>query len=598
MDIENVIAGLDQLFETNQGEKVEDYLSGYLEQALKEGDAGSAITLINELIGFYRDTSQYGKATAYCEKLPSFMERAGLSGTVHYGTSCLNIANAYRAAGRLEDSMKYYHIVFDIYEQVLEPGDFRYASLHNNLSLLYQEMGEFDKACGELEQALSIVLHYPGAIIEQGVTYTNLAASYNRAGQKEKAKEMVEKGLAIFEDGHQDDFHYSAALSVAGDVWFAYGEYEKAADRYEQAMLVLRRHVGVTHAYFRIVSNLQTCYEALGKPEALKGLVLCRTYYEQFGKKVFEKLQEELKGEEAGNDATFTIAKAGEGSDCFGLDDILSKDHDFGPGFALFVTRQQYEQYGERLQEAYDGLPSVFRGFDRPVERTDMPRNGVIIIEDFFGRILNLEEEEVAYLLENAALTENAWLKVKDWQLKTVTNGEIFAGENGVFGRIYTALKKGYPQKLWRRKVAQCLGEICQDGQYNYKRLMQRGDSPGAAVLLHSFEEHVLEFLYLINREYAPHKKWMLKGAELLSEGQDILGKLKELLCKSPDPAAYQQRDCIEWVGTVNRGDQVLSAIEEIAALISALLLEKGLTKSRETYLEAHIPYLLVETLD
>ena len=481
------------------------------------------------------------------------MERAGLSGTVHYGTSCLNIANAYRAAGRLEDSMKYYHIVFDIYEQVLEPGDFRYASLHNNLSLLYQEMGEFDKACGELEQALSIVLHYPEAIIEQGVTYTNLASSYNRAGEKDKAKEMVEKGLAIFEDGHQDDFHYSAALSVAG---------------------------------------------ALGKPEALKGLVLCRAYYEQFGKKVFEKLQEELKGEETGNDAAFTIAKVGEGSDCFGLDDILSKDHDFGPGFALFVTRQQYGQYGERLQEAYDGLPPAFRGFDKPVERTDMPRNGVIIIEDFFGRILNLEEEEVAYLLENAALTENAWLKVRDWQLKTVTNGEIFAGANGVFGRIYAALKKGYPQKLWRRKVAQCLGEICQDGQYNYKRLMQRGDSPGAAVLLHSFEEHVLEFLYLINREYAPHKKWMLKGAEMLSEGQDILGKLKELLCKSPDPAVYQQRDCIEWVGTVNREDQVLAAIEEIAALISGLLLEKGLTKSRETYLEAHIPYLLVETLD
>ena len=102
MDIEAVIHGLDALFANRQSEQVEDYLSKYLEQALKEGDVGSAITIINELIGYYRDTSQYDKADAYCQKLLPFMEQAGLKDTIHYGTSCLNIANAYRAAGRLE----------------------------------------------------------------------------------------------------------------------------------------------------------------------------------------------------------------------------------------------------------------------------------------------------------------------------------------------------------------------------------------------------------------------------------------------------------------------------------------------------------------
>ena len=67
MDIEAVIHGLDALFANRQSEQVEDYLSKYLEQALKEGDVGSAITIINELIGYYRDTSQYDKADAYCQ---------------------------------------------------------------------------------------------------------------------------------------------------------------------------------------------------------------------------------------------------------------------------------------------------------------------------------------------------------------------------------------------------------------------------------------------------------------------------------------------------------------------------------------------------
>lgn len=218
MDIEVVIHGLDALFANRQSEQVEDYLSKYLEQALKEGDVGSAITIINELIGYYRDTSQYDKADAYCQKLLPFMERAGLKDTIHYGTSCLNIANAYRAAGRLELSLEYYQKVREIYQNVLESGDFRWASLNNNLSLLYQEMERYEDACNALQEALSIVKTYPEAKVELAVTYTNLAVSYTKAGRLEDAKNAADNSLSIFKDGLTDDYHYSAALSALGDI--------------------------------------------------------------------------------------------------------------------------------------------------------------------------------------------------------------------------------------------------------------------------------------------------------------------------------------------------------------------------------------------
>lgn len=595
MDIQKVIEGLDKLFADRQSEKVEDYLSVNLEQALNEGDAGSAITIINELIGFYRDTSQYGKAEAYCEKLLPFMEKAGLHGTVHYGTSCLNIANAYRAAGRLEDSMKHYRMVFDVYEQVLDKKDFRYASLNNNLSLLYQEMGDFEKACEALEQALLIVKETPGAEIELAVTYTNLAASYNKAGRLEQARDAVAKGLAIFEDGRTGDYHYSAALSVAGDVYYADGEYRKAAECYEQAMLALRQHVGLTHAYFRIVSNLQTTYEALEEPETLKGLTIARDYYEKFGKALFNDLKREMQEEDSDTaaDFDFTIAKVGEGSDCFGFDDILSGDHDFGPGFGVFVTGQQYEQLGNRLEQAYDSLPEAFRGFTKPGPLKNAPRNGIIILEDFYRRILNLSDEELEYLLEHHTLPEDTWLKVEDWQLKTVTNGEIFAGENAVFGSIYINLKKGYPEAVWKRKLAQKLGEVCQEGQYNYKRLMQRGDVHGATLILHSFEEHVVGLLYLLNHSYAPHKKWLFHEAETLPLGGDILDQLKKLMGMIPDLSTYAKRDCIDWIGTSNKEDKVQTIIDCIAKLIVQQLQDMGLTERKDIYLEEHIPYIL-----
>ncbi len=583
MDIERVIEGLDRLFADRKSEKVEDYLSVHLEQALTEGDAGSAITIINELIGFYRDASQYDKAETYCSKLLPFMERAGLKDTLHYGTSCLNIANAYRASGRLEDSYAHYQKVFDIYEKVLDKEDFRYASLYNNLALLHQENKEFGKACEALEKALSIVSLFPEAVVELGVTYTNLAASYMNAGNLAQAKDASDKGLAIFQNGLEGDYHYSAALCVAGDIYFAQGDYEKAVSSYEKGMLALKGHVGLTHAYFRIVSNLQTTFEKMGRPDNLKGLVISKDYYEIYGKKAFSKI---------GDLSGAAFAKVGEGSECFGLDDLLSKDHDFGPGFCVFVTKEQYAVSGKQLEEIYASLPGVFRGFERPDIIKGAPRNGVIVIEDFFGRILSLDEEETAYLIERNTLPEKTWLRLSDWQLRTVTNGEIFDGDGSVFGNIYRNLKKGYPESVKKRKMAQLLGEMSQSGQYNYQRMMRRQDVYGAAFMLHGFESHVIQFLYLVNDEYAPHDKWLMKVAESLKKGQEILYDVKELMGIVPDLKVYRKRDMIDWIGKDNEEDPVLYHINRIAREIVSLLQKEGFTKSSDLYLEQHIPYL------
>lgn len=589
MDIQKVIEGLDKLFAEKRIEKVEAYLSDNLEQALNEGDIGSAITIINELIGFYRDASQYDKAEVYCEKLLPFMERAGLKDTIHYGTSCLNIANAYRAAGRLKDSFNHYQMVFEIYDRVLDKTDFRYASLYNNLSLLYQEMNEFGKACEKLKNALEIVSTYPEAVVETAVTYTNLAASYVKIGELDKAKEASKQGLSIFQNGLTNDYHYSAALAVAGDIRFATEDYEKAVFYYKQAMVALNSHVGMTHAYFRIASNLEKAYVKCGKPDALKGMKLSKDYYEMFGKKAFHKQTKEHKIELS----EITFAKVGEGSECFGLDDCLSRDHDFGPGFCVFVTRKQYEEYGLLFEKIYDGLPEHFRGFSKPKMLKGAPRNGVIVIEDFFGRILSLDKEETEYLMKYHTLQDEVWLRLDDWQLRTVTNGEIFDGEDTTFGGMYHNLKKGYPEAIWKRKLAQLLGTICQTGQYNYQRLMLRGDIYGAKLMLHQFCAGVVRFLYFINKQYAPHDKWLMKEAESLEKGQEVLRLVKELMSNQPDEAIYNHSDLVEWIGKTNKEDKILDRINQIAKIITELLKNEGLTESEDIYLECHIPYLL-----
>ena len=61
-------------------EEVEGYLLNALDETTRDGDHNTVITIVNELIGFYRDTSQYEKSLFYCNQILPFMKELGLEG--------------------------------------------------------------------------------------------------------------------------------------------------------------------------------------------------------------------------------------------------------------------------------------------------------------------------------------------------------------------------------------------------------------------------------------------------------------------------------------------------------------------------------------
>lgn len=74
----------------------------------------------------------------------------------------------------------------------------------------------------------------------------------------------------------------------------------------------------------------------------MKGLELARYYYETAGKQALERQVPDLV-------PRLAIGLAGEGSECFGLDDELSRDHDWGPAFCIWMTEEDFVKHGVQV---------------------------------------------------------------------------------------------------------------------------------------------------------------------------------------------------------------------------------------------------------
>ncbi len=286
---------------------------------------------------------------------------------------------------------------------------------------------------------------------------------------------------------------------------------------------------------------------------------LCEAFYEEFGRPMIRQKFPEYEH-------VIAAGLVGEGSECFGFDDQVSRDHDFGPGFCLWLTDPVYDEIGEELQRAYDELPSTYMGVTRFTTLKAQKRVGVFRIGDFYEGLIGLKD---------VPATQNQWLFLDDYRLATAVNGKIFRDDLGEFSRIRKGILAYYPEEVRLKKIARQAALMAQSGQYNYSRMFGRGEKVTAAIALSDFMKHTMAMVYLLNRTYAPFYKWMHKGMERLA----ILPEIRDILNALVD---FQTGD-----------ERIPQTIEIIVALIIAEMKKQGLTSGEDNYLDHHTDNIL-----
>ena len=248
----------------------------------------------------------------------------------------------------------------------------------------------------------------------------------------------------------------------------------------------------------------------------MKGLEIAEKYYLEYGAPMMHELFPDLEG-------IVAAGLVGSGSECLGYDDDISRDHDFEPGFVLFLPPEEVvdRSLAFKLERAYAKLPTEFMGLKRNRDVSyETGRHGVVRAADFFRSKVGDPEGD---------LTLDKWLTIPEHYLLEVTNGKIFRDDLGIVTDVRKKLAY-FPEDVRLKKLAGALMLAEQASGYNYERLLSRGDTAGAQLAIGEYVREVISAIFLLARRYKPFYKWQFRALDDLPDFAPLIEDLESLL--------------------------------------------------------------------
>ena len=260
----------------------------------------------------------------------------------------------------------------------------------------------------------------------------------------------------------------------------------------------------------------------------MNGLELSRAFFEEYGRPMLDEQFPQLL-------PYLAVGLFGSGSECFGYDDEVSRDHDFEPGFCLFLPGEEVvdRRTAFQLERAYAKLPREFMGLRRSlVTPVGGARQGVLRTREFFSDKIGSTDGELSFY---------DWLCVPEYALAECTNGALFFDNYGEVTMIRQNLIY-YPHDVRCKKLAGNLLLMAQAGQYNYPRCLAHGETAAAQLAVNEFVNAALAVIFLLNERYLPFYKWRFRALRELPLLSDTARVLEYLLCTPNDEDTAQEK--------------------------------------------------------
>lgn len=232
--IRDVIEEVDSLFAKNDMAGAGKVLENALESSRKNGDSSSELSILNELLGYYRKTSQRKKAFVTLERCEELLGSLRLFGTVTEGTVLLNAATVLKSFDENEKAVEYYKRAETVLETALNTKDPLLAGLYNNEAVALESVGDLTGALRYYKMALKVLEGDPDALLDAGITYVNQAHLYEKMGRDSDLTDRLEKAIETLFDPRIKNDGYMAFVFSKCSPSFRHFKMESIADELDE----------------------------------------------------------------------------------------------------------------------------------------------------------------------------------------------------------------------------------------------------------------------------------------------------------------------------------------------------------------------------
>jgi hypothetical protein len=222
-----------------------------------------------------------------------------------------------------------------------------------------------------------------------------------------------------------------------------------------------------------------------------RGAEYSRLYYEQVVRPALDARWPDLPR---------AAGRLGSGSDVLGLDDAVSRDHDWGLRLNLLVSADMAAHVDayleESLPDSFEGLPTRFTTTFDPHHRH---RVQVQDVPSFVRSRTGVDPRE--------PLSTDDWLMLTGQAVLEVTAGPVFVDTDGALTDARSALS-WYPDDVGAYVVATDWARVAQELPF-VGRTAERGDDLGSRVIIARLAEVAMHLAHLVDRRWPPYAKWL-----------------------------------------------------------------------------------------
>lgn len=248
----------------------------------------------------------------------------------------------------------------------------------------------------------------------------------------------------------------------------------------------------------------------------MKGLEISKAFWEECGRPVIEERFPELMG-------LIAVGLVGAGSECYGYDDDISRDHDFEHGFCIYLPDEERVSRRQEflLGRAYESLPKEYMGLRRSLfNPAGGNRHGVFRTAEVYRGMTGLPGKPEGW---------RDFLRVPDEALAEAINGEVFYDGLGEFSAIREAWSNP-PRDVVLKKLCGYLIRMSQTGEYNYVRCLKRGDEASAQLAAAEFVRASVSAWGWIHNRPSPYYKWCLRSLGDYGDAAGLEKLLRDIL--------------------------------------------------------------------